>query len=85
MKKVLLASTAIALSGTTAFAGGIERTTQSTSILFEDGRYFETTLSFGNPDLSGTVAGGAVSSGDIGNGFSNLGFGYKADINDTWS
>ena len=85
MKNVLLATTAIAVSASTAFAGGLERTTQSTSILYEDGRYFETSLSFGDASISGTVGGGAASSGDVGSPFVNFGFAYKADINDELS
>lgn len=85
MKKTLLATTAIAATASAAFAGGIERTTQSTGILYEDGRYFETTLGFGDPSVSGTVGAGTVSSGNIAKSFFNLGFAYKADINETWS
>lgn len=89
MKHVLLASTAIAVSASTAFAGGIERSTQSTSILYEDGRYFETSLTFGKPTVSGVgQAPGpndGISSGNITDPRFNFGFAYKADINDTWS
>lgn len=87
MKKILLASTAIAVSASSAFAGGLERTSQSTAILFEEGRYFETSLSFGDASVSGIAnfGGGDVASGDIAKSFFNLGLAYKADINDTWS
>ena len=87
MKKLLLASTALVVSASASYAGGLERTTQSTSILYEDGRYFETSLSFGSPSISGTadLGGGPLQSGDVGSSFVNFGFAYKADLNDTLS
>lgn len=89
MRSILLATTALAMTAPAAFAGGIERTTQSTGILFEDGRYFETSLSFGSPSVSGVgQAPGpndGVTSGDITESYLNFGFAYKADLNDTWS
>ncbi len=54
MKRIALGASALALAASAAHAGGIERTTQSALVLFEDGNHFE--LSFGKamPDLSGT-------------------------------
>jgi long-subunit fatty acid transport protein len=66
-----------------AAAGGLERTPQSTAVLFEEGRYLE--LSFGAvaPSISGTLGG--FESGNMTDNFFNLGAAYKADLNDTWS
>jgi long-chain fatty acid transport protein len=83
MKRILLATTAmIAAAATSAHAGGVERSTQSVAILFEQGRYAE--LSFGrfDPSVSGSVAGGAVSSGDMAPGYNSWSLGYKMDIGD---
>lgn len=70
-----------------AHAGGLDRSGQSITALFEKGRYVE--LSFGSvsPNTSGTaVAGlGGVSSGDLTPSFLQVGAAYKADINDQWS
>lgn len=81
MKRFMLASTAI-LAASGAFAGGVERSAQSVAILFEQGRYAE--LSFGRfaPDVSGTVGGGAVSSGDMASDYNSWSLGYKMDIGD---
>lgn len=74
---------AFAGSATAAHAGGLEQTTQSPAILFEEGRYFEFNSAFRAPDVSGTL--GAASSGNIGVNSLSFGFGYKADLNGDWS
>jgi long-chain fatty acid transport protein len=82
MRQIILAATT-SLIAAGAYAGGIERSTFSSNILFEDGRYFE--LSFGavSPTVDGTFMG--LSSGDMAPSFFSFGAGYKADINDSWS
>ncbi|NNE87339.1 MAG: hypothetical protein HKN27_04625 [Silicimonas sp.] len=82
MKKLLLATTALAISASSAFAGGLERTPQSMAILFEEGRYMELSFSVASPDVSGTLG---APSGDISPTFFNLGVAYKADLNETLS
>ncbi|MXQ07103.1 hypothetical protein GQ651_04520 [Alphaproteobacteria bacterium GH1-50] len=84
-------------SATAAHAGGIERSSLSTGILFEEGNYVE--FSFGSvaPDVSGaqvgtfdtTPAGGTTvvpglgqSSGDVAADYKLLSFGYKNDLTD---
>ena len=83
MKHHILAMTALAGMAGAASAGGLERTPQSTAILFEEGRYLE--LSFGSvtPQISGTLGG--APSGNMTKNFFSLGAAYKADLNDTWS
>ncbi|MFY0624379.1 MAG: outer membrane protein transport protein [Pelagimonas sp.] len=54
MKKTLLAASAATLSANVAMAGGIERTTQSALVLFEDGNHIEFSLGHAQPSLSGT-------------------------------
>jgi long-chain fatty acid transport protein len=82
MKRILLATSAMIAAATGAHAGGVERSTQSVAILFEQGRYAE--LSFGHfsPDVSGTVGGGALSSGDMAPSYNSWSLGYKMDIGD---
>ena len=82
MKKILMTASALALGATAATAGGIERSSQSVGILFEKGNYVE--LNFGgfSPDVSGTVGGGAVNSGDMTGGFGTYSLGYKRALND---
>jgi len=80
MKRLLMMTAAsIAVSGTSAFAGGIERTSQSVGILFEEGTYGEFSFSAVRPNVSGTF-GGAISSGDMAASYKNYSFGYKQDI-----
>lgn len=79
MKRILTTAAALsAMAGATAaFAGGVERSSQSVAILFEKGRYAE--LSFGHfdPTISGTLG---VSSGDMASSYNSWSLGYKMDI-----
>lgn len=81
-------TTALALilgaTGTTAMAGGIERSTQSVGLIFEEGRVLSFGLSYVSPSLSGTVAGGAVSSGDMAPDYTSLSFGYKMPMGENF-
>lgn len=85
LKYFVTTTLAATLAAGTAIAGGLERTTQSTAILFEEGRYFEFNLGYGAPSVSGTVGGGTVPSGDMTDSFLNFGFAYKADLNENLS
>jgi long-chain fatty acid transport protein len=79
MKRVLLATSAMIAAASGVQAGGVERSSQSVAILFEQGRYAE--LSFGRfaPDVSGTLG---VSSGDMAPSYNSWSLGYKMDIGD---
>jgi long-chain fatty acid transport protein len=79
MRKSLLVTAAILAATSGAHAGGVERSTQSVAILFEQGRYAE--LSFGHfdPTVSGTLG---VSSGDMSSSYNTWSLGYKMDIGD---
>jgi len=80
MKYAVLGATALLTATGAATAGGVERSTQSVAILFEQGRYAE--LSFGrfDPSISGTAFG--ASSGDMAPGYNTWSLGYKMDIGD---
>lgn len=82
MKHFALVTAAMLAATSGAFAGGVERSTQSVAILFEEGRYVE--LSFGHfsPDVSGSVGGGALASGDMSSSYNSWSLGYKMDIGD---
>lgn len=82
MRRVLMTAGALALGAGPAVAGGIERSTQSVAILFEQGRYAELNFGAFDPDVSGTVGGGAVSSGDMALGYGTISLGYKQALND---
>ncbi|WP_374429732.1 hypothetical protein [Tabrizicola sp.] len=80
MKHLALVTAGMLAATSGAYAGGVERSAQSVAILFEQGRYVE--LSFGHfsPDVSGTVGGGAVSSGNMAPSYNSWSLGYKMDI-----
>lgn len=87
MKRIFATTSALVASATLAQAGGLERSAQSPAILFEDGRYLELGFSFVNPKASGTLATplATFESGDMLSSYTNLSFGYKADLNETLS
>ncbi|GGE42056.1 outer membrane protein transport protein [Actibacterium pelagium] len=82
----LLGGTALALLalGNAVAAGGIERSPQSTAILFEDGNYFEVTYSNVNPTVSGTATAtyGGVDTGDMAESYNQLNFGAKFELSE---
>ncbi|MBS9716274.1 hypothetical protein ACFFUT_11430 [Pseudohalocynthiibacter aestuariivivens] len=82
MKQVLTAAAALAISSSTALAGGMERSTQSVGILFEEGTRAELSFSTVSPSVSGTSNPpfAAASSGDMAPNYQNYSFGYKQDI-----
>jgi long-chain fatty acid transport protein len=77
MKRILLASAAMAAAASGAQAGGVERSTQSVAILFEEGRYIELSLGSFSPDVSGTLG---IGSGDMSSSYLSYSLGYKMDI-----
>lgn len=82
MKRLMWATTALLAATTGAQAGGVERSTQSVAILFEQGRYAE--LSFGRfaPDVSGLSPLSPANSGDMAGDYNSWSLGYKMDIGD---
>ncbi len=95
MKQNILKLTGIALTtsalGTTAIAGGIERTGNPASILFNEGNYLEFAIGSVDPSVSGvtTVPFGpfpaGTESGTITDSFVNYSLGYKHQLNDKLS
>lgn len=88
MPKVWHAVAIAAATTTAANAGGIDRSKQSISPLFEEGNYAE--LSFGSvsPDLSGSVEhplAGTLFSGDMASSYFQAGAAYKRDLNERLS
>ncbi|PZX05980.1 long-subunit fatty acid transport protein [Celeribacter halophilus] len=84
MKNTTLLAATLAVGATGAYAGGMDRSGQSISPLFEDGTYVE--LSFGSvsPDVSG-VFGGALSSGNMAKSYTQIAGAYKTDLSDKLS
>lgn len=75
MRKAFAAAVGLSIGATSALAGGIERSTQSVAILFENGRYGELTFSLASPDVSGAL--GPSSSGDMAETYMGYSLGYK--------
>ncbi len=83
MKNVYAASAATAaltlFAAGAAQAGGIDRSGQDVSALFESGSYVETSMGYVSPSVSGTQGG--ASSGNMAPGYTQFGFAFKADLN----
>jgi long-chain fatty acid transport protein len=85
----VIAMAALLGSASTLHAGGIDRSGQSITALFESGRYAEFSLGSVSPNTSGTstVFSGLAGqdSGNMTESFFTFGAAYKADINDQLS
>jgi long-chain fatty acid transport protein len=82
MKRILTGVAITALGTSGALAAGVERSTQSVAILFEQGSYAELNFGYLSPDVSGTVGGGLLGSGDMAPGYLSYSLGYKQALND---
>lgn len=82
-----VATAALVLSGFAAQAGGLDKSGQSMGALFEKGRYMELSLGSVSPSVSGKDSAlfGGLATGDVANDYLQMGFAYKADINDKLS
>lgn len=68
MKKLLLGTAASVLAGSAAFAGGLDRSQQGTSYIFEEPGTGHFTIASVNPNITGTDVAGSGDY-DIGNSF----------------
>lgn len=82
MRQIIMGAAALSLGATVASAAGIERSAQSVGLLFEQGNAIQFGFGSVSPDLSGTVGGGAVGSGDMAPSYSSLALGLKMAVND---
>ena len=84
MKRTLIGTAALLLGTAPVFAGGIERSTQSIGILFEEGNYVEFGAQITKPDVDGkdlAVYGGRET-GNVADDFNVVTFGYKHQFTD---
>ncbi|MCF6272662.1 MAG: hypothetical protein L3J37_05640 [Rhodobacteraceae bacterium] len=85
MKKLGIAAGAALLASTAMVqAGGIERTSQSVDIIFEEGSVVEFSLSFAAPSVSG-VDPATLDTGTMSPNYFGFAGGYKADIGDKFA
>lgn len=87
MKKLLLGSAAIAVLGTSVAAGGIERTQQSTQILYKKGNYVEYSFGQVTPDVTGKDKSqfGGSDIDNVAQQYNIPSFGAKFQLNDQFS
>ena len=81
MKKRFMAAAMCSMVAGAGYAGEIQRASDVSPILFEDGdNYLEFSVAAVNPDLSGTFTG--MVTGDITEAYRNFSLGYKRQVND---
>ena len=85
VRKYLVAGL-MALTASPVLAGGVERSTQSMAILFQEGRYIEIGAQFARPRVSGDASGpfnpASGPTGNIARRVFHGSLAYKADINE---
>ena len=82
MKSVRNASLALLATTAIAHAGGVERSSQSVGVLFEEGTYAELSFSFVDPTVDGIWSNGSVDTGDMAASYVNYAARYRQDITD---
>ena len=84
MKNTLTAGAALLLTTTIASAGGIDRTGNAYSVLFEDGDYVQLSFSSVTPDISGDYAAGfgGGSTDNMAESYLSLGAALKYGVTD---
>ena len=82
MKKFTGAGIALLLGTTAAYAGGMDRSGQSITALFEEGTYAEISFGSVNPDVSGVYTLAPLASGNIAPDYTTFGLAFRTDLND---
>ena len=86
MKNVLTAGAALLLTTTIAQAGGLDRSGNAYSVLFEEGNYAQLSLSYAKPDVSGDYPAffpGSSTTENMAESYSNSGLALKYGLTDT--
>ena len=88
MTRLLGLSTIAVLAAQGAFAGGIERTSQSVGVIFKEGNYLEFSLGSVSPDVSGVqiIPTGPIpagsSSGNMTESYTSIAMAFKQKLSD---
>lgn len=82
MKRMLGAATALALVAPLAQAGGLDRSGQGINLIFEPGTVVQGSLTYVDPEITGTLAG--TQSGDVGESYILPRASFKFSVGDNW-
>lgn len=88
MKKLLICTTALVAAATTACAGGIDRSGQDISVIFEQGSVAQLSFSSVEPTVKGVFnhpLAGAIPSGKVSPAYSSFGLAMKVDLSEKLS
>ena len=75
----------LALSTSTALAGGFERSGLPLGFMFENGSYAELSFGYASPEISGAAGGGLAPSGNMAEDYSTIGLSFKTDLTEKLS
>lgn len=84
MKKALATATCLLAAPLAAQAGGLEKSGQPVTLLFEKGDVMQLELGYGMPTVTGVDSAG-VDSDNSAKNFTRFGGGIKKDLNENWS
>ncbi|MCG7492121.1 OmpP1/FadL family transporter [Thalassobius sp. Cn5-15] len=82
MNKFLAGVAVATLTAGAVHAGGIDRTGQGISFMFEEGNVVDLRFGSISPNVSGSVGGGALGTGNITEDYTQVAIGYKQQLND---
>ncbi|UWP99784.1 OmpP1/FadL family transporter [Aliiroseovarius crassostreae] len=85
MKSFALTAASVALTATTGIAGGIDRSGQDISILFEKGNHVQLTFASVSPNVEGTAVAGPADFSQSAIDYKTFSFGVKKQINENLS
>lgn len=89
MKTIVATSALIIAAGSSAFAGGLDRSGQGIGALFESGDYAELSYGLVMPNVSGVgltpAFGAGGETGNVAPSYSQIGLSFKTDLSDTTS
>lgn len=85
MKSIALTAASVAMMSTTALAGGIDRSGQDISILFEDGNHVQMTFAMISPDVEGTGAAAPLSFSQSAVAYNTFSFAIKKQLTEKLS
>ena len=83
IKKVATTTAILAAGTSTAFAGGLDRVTFSSNILYEEGTYAEATYGLTTPKVSSSSLPPVI--GSVAKSFKTAKLGFKTDITDKFA
>lgn len=85
MKTLATTASVLALTTTSALAGGLDRSGQSVGIIFQEGNYAEIAIGTTDPSVTGVDIATTGSTGNVADGFDSISGAIKLQVNEKLS